>query len=232
MDKVQAEAILELNEPYDYAALRSAWRKLCADYHPDKCVATGMDRSVADGVLKDVNEAFEFLKPLVKTGATVAPGEDRGGSSYGNPNQYAYDPSYESAKARAYDAVMLEILTARTADDYDSLVMKLDILGDYRDARKLMQRCLLRAISLRDEERLAEELAREILEKEHRNEEKRRKAEERRRSETDKQYEMAVDSFDKARTAEDYRRLEPVFKSFGNYRDTEYYLWVCRQRMG
>ena len=73
MDKVQAEAILELTEAYDYGALRRAWRKLCADYHPDKCVATGMDRSVADEVLKDINEAFGLLKPLVENGENVVP---------------------------------------------------------------------------------------------------------------------------------------------------------------
>jgi len=73
MDRVTAETILELNAPYDYAALRSAWRRLCAQYHPDRVAATGMDANVANDVLKDINIAFDTLKPLVADGGTVTP---------------------------------------------------------------------------------------------------------------------------------------------------------------
>ena len=204
MDKVQAEAILELTEAYDYGALRRAWRKLCADYHPDKCVATGMDRTTADEVLKDINEAFYVLKPLVETGETVEPG-----SRFSRGGQYARgvdDSAFDAMRARLYDSLVLELLAAKTAADYADLANRFSLLGDYRDARTIMQTCALRAVALRQEEDAQTEA------------ENRERAERWRKQE----YAAAVQGMASANSAwgyDEYVELAKRFSALGNYKD-------------
>ena len=144
MDKAQAEAILELTEAYDYGALRRAWRKLCADYHPDKCVATGMDRAAADEVLKDINEAFATLKPLVEPGGIVQP-EGRGSKNPSDSSSQVHTGSVE----QQYALAVMRALTARTASDFDVAAVGFSGLGSYRDSETLMKACLQCGASLR-----------------------------------------------------------------------------------
>lgn len=127
MDKVQAETILELKAAYDYAALRSAWKRLCAEYHPDKCEATGMDRAAANEVLKDINEAFNVLKPLVEDGSIVDPGNE------------AF--SEAESQSALYEAAVVDFYRAVTAEDYDLLAERFRALGDYFDSASRAKMC-------------------------------------------------------------------------------------------
>ena len=81
MNKTQAEQILEIDPPYTYAELRKAWRQRCLEYHPDRCATTGMSPETANEVLREINEAFEFLKEAFKDESGQ---EDNGDSGAAN----------------------------------------------------------------------------------------------------------------------------------------------------
>jgi hypothetical protein len=55
--------ILGLEEPVDIKIIKSTYRKIIAQYHPDRVVAMGPEiQEVADKKAKEINEAYEFLR--------------------------------------------------------------------------------------------------------------------------------------------------------------------------
>lgn len=167
MEKATAEAILELEEAYDYATLRSAWRRLCAEYHPDRTAATGMDDKTANEVLRDINEAFNTLKPLVEGGGWVDPCETEEGR--------CDDGLSEEERDRLdylYDEAMERLTYAISSSDFEKAGLKFQTLGDYRDAPRCANKCFELAIKAREEE---EEEARKTSAQSQQAQEKKRK---------------------------------------------------------
>lgn len=55
--------ILGLEEPVDIKMVKSTYRKIIAQYHPDRVVAMGPEiQEVAEKKAKEINEAYEFLR--------------------------------------------------------------------------------------------------------------------------------------------------------------------------
>ena len=223
MDKRRAEAILGLREPYDYSTLRETWRRLCSDFHPDKSQLTGMNQSYSDEALKDINEAYNYLKPLVESGETITPGEYTRGSN----RRTGYDaPSENDWKAHEYSTIMLEMFSAKTSSDYESLVTKLGIIGDYYDAPALMQECFLRAMALKKEEE-AEKFAKDVILEELTRAQKKRD-QERQEQAMEEEYTSARNVMWNATSVKEYRDAEEHFIRLGDYLDSRQKAEYCR----
>lgn len=200
MNKGVAESILGLDAPYDYSGLREAWRRLCADYHPDLSRKTGMDERMADEALRDINEAFEFLKAIAEARGVVVP-ESAGGSSRG---QYAAGPHAGDWREAAYDGAVARLVDASSSDDYKAIAEAFHSLGDYRNSLRMAYECLSKANDL-------ESTARK----------------EAGRMTREEAYELAVRDMAKAESSEDYEALAAIFQAFGDYEHAESNMQTC-----
>ncbi|MDO4400822.1 MAG: J domain-containing protein [Coriobacteriia bacterium] len=66
MDKYAAEHILGLTGEYDAARLKAAYRTLAAIHHPDAAEAHGINRETATHKMQEINEAKDYLDPLIE----------------------------------------------------------------------------------------------------------------------------------------------------------------------
>ena len=217
MDKAKAEAILELTDPYDYAKLRASWRRLCSDYHPDKCASTGMNQDSANDVLKDINEAFSFLKPFVDNGSTVTPS-----AAAADHNEWANEADSELTPEEIYAAALVSMLSASSVKELEVVASVFLSLGDFEDAISMAQLCLERAAELRQKN--ATEAKDSASAKQSGRKTRRSSTEDERtsRSGSPSQYE---DKKDRARTAE--KKANPPSGEKGASTGAIFFLVVC-----
>ena len=104
--------------------------------HPDKCAATGMDSDAASDVLKDINEAFNCLKPLVENGEKIHPTKSK------VPEQPCVEATYSSA--------VEEMESASTAEEFDALKDLFQSFAGYRDSASRAHQCAYKARVMRD----------------------------------------------------------------------------------
>ena len=69
MDTKTALEILNLDAPATLEAAKKAYRDLAKKYHPDVVKKNGLPEWKAEAKMKDINVAFRFLAPLLKSKA-------------------------------------------------------------------------------------------------------------------------------------------------------------------
>ncbi len=127
MDKQRAEQILEIEPPYTYAELRSAWKERCQEYHPDRSAATGMDTEAANDVLRDINEAFQYLSKMMNS-ETSSSASESGGTT-----------------AATYAVAVQMMENAATSQEWATAEAVLRSIAGFQDAEALADMCAFSA---------------------------------------------------------------------------------------
>ena len=62
-DDLKHASVLGLEEPFEVEEIKPTYRKIIAQYHPDRVVAMGPEiKEVAEKKAKEINEAYEQLR--------------------------------------------------------------------------------------------------------------------------------------------------------------------------
>ena len=118
MNIAEAEKVLFLKGEYGEEELRKAYRKMIAEYHPDK-FATQSDemKSMAAEKMKEINEANKLLKAQVaggirltvgEHGSATTPASKTSTTTSSTPQTYTYVPPKEGTSVSATPNVKTE----------------------------------------------------------------------------------------------------------------------------
>ena len=115
-----------------------------------------MSQVAANDALKDINEAFNYLRPLVVAEEKITPSNYRSATSEAekseSSDEYAYGYTEEELREYAYRYAISDMNEAETAEDYEIAAATFEYCGDYRDAKHYKAKCLREAREIRREE--------------------------------------------------------------------------------
>ena len=106
MSTYQAEKILGLGDTYTRKQVRTAYRKLAMEYHPDHASNNGIDEDEAKARMQEVNAAYERLEEYFTTHNVdfVAAAAKKQNAAEDSGTRTAEAEAYYQAKKKADDA--------------------------------------------------------------------------------------------------------------------------------
>lgn len=142
----------------DLQALEDAWRRACANTHPDRfATATEAEKRVALQWAARVNQAYQVLKDPISRASYLC---ELAGVSIDADNNTAMDPAFLMEQLQWREAVdeaaatpdpqqaltpLLQQVQAKAKAQQQQLCQALDQAGDYEQARRLVRQAMFLA---------------------------------------------------------------------------------------